>query len=130
MAPLSSMGASPLAGSGARRKGFGHSNGHHQTREGRQACDDPHRGRQPEGVGDDAGEQRADRVAEIAPESIDADRGRAPRRVRDVADGGEQGRVHHRRADSEERCADRKAHEARDTTTTPMPIACTHMPSR
>ena len=41
---------------------------------------------QSEHVGRHAGDERADGVAEIAPEAIDTDRGRAPRWRGDVAD--------------------------------------------
>ncbi len=45
-----------------------------------------------EQAGDDSGEQRADSEPAVAPEPVNADRGRAPGGVGDVADGGEQGR--------------------------------------
>src|SRR2546427_3421600 len=66
-----------------------------------------------ERVGGKAGEKRANGVAEIAPEPIHADRRRAPGRMRDVADGGEQGRIDHRRPQAEERRARRESREAR-----------------
>ena len=88
-----------------------------------------HMAAEAERVGGHAGEQRADGVAEVAPEPVDADRRRAPRRVRDVADGGEQRRVDHRRAEAEQRRADGEAGEAARTgRSRAMPTACTHMP--
>ena len=41
--------------------------------------------------------ERADGVAEVAPEPVDADRGRPPGGMGDVADRGEQRRIDHRR---------------------------------
>ena len=56
----------------------------------------------PRSVGDDAGEQRTDGEAAVAPEPVDADRAGAPGRVRHVADRGEQGGVDHRGAGAEQ----------------------------
>src|SRR6266568_3912203 len=54
------------------------------------------------GVGEDPGEQRADGEAAVAPQPVDADGAGAPGGVGDVADGGEQGRVDHRRAGTQQ----------------------------
>jgi hypothetical protein len=54
---------------------------------------------QAKSVGGEAREHRPDRVAEVAPQAIHADRRGAPARVGDVADRREQGRVHHRGAE-------------------------------
>ena len=59
-----------------------------------------------EAVGDEAGGERTDRVAEIAPEPIDAERAGTPGRMRGVGDGGDQARVDHRRAQAEQQAAD------------------------
>ena len=67
--------------------------------------DGPDRGGDAEGVGDDAGEDRADGEAAVAPEPVDADGAGAPVGVGDVADRGEQRRVDHRGADAEQRRA-------------------------
>ena len=64
-------------------------------------------------VGGHAGEQGADRVAEVAPEPVDADGRGPPDRVCDVSNGRQQRRIDHRRACAEERGADREAGEMR-----------------
>jgi hypothetical protein len=51
-----------------------HAKRHHQPRSKRERGDDPHCGREAERVRRHAGEQRADRIAEVAPESIYAHR--------------------------------------------------------
>ena len=86
-------------------------------------------GAQGRGVGGDAGDQRADRIAEVAPEPIHADGRCSPGRVRDVADRGEQRRIHHRRPEPEQDGADGEAREAATSAvTSAMPTACIHMP--
>ncbi len=65
-----------------------------------------------EGVGEQAGEQRADGEAAVAPEPVDADGAGPPGGVGDVADGGEQGRVDHGGAGAEQDGGDRPQREA------------------
>jgi hypothetical protein len=60
-------------------------------------------------VGEDAGEERADGEAAVAPEPVDADGAGAPAGVGDVADGGEQGGVDHGGADAEHDGAEAQA---------------------
>ena len=67
----------------------------------------PDRGAHAERVGDDPGQERSDGEAAVAPEAVDPDRARPPRRMGDVADGGEQRGVDHRCASAEERGAER-----------------------
>ena len=61
------------------------------------------RRRKPDEVCDDTGEQRADGIAEVTPESVHAEAGRAPRRVHMVGDGRQQCGIDHRRAESLQR---------------------------
>src|ERR671922_93071 len=63
------------------------------------------RGRHPRrgGVRAEAGDQRPEHEAEVAPEAVDADEPCTVARVAGVRDGGDQGRIHHRRAESEQR---------------------------
>ena len=67
--------------------GFGHPQGRDEPRGKGERGDQPHRSGKTERVGGKAGEQRADGVAEIAPETVDADGRRAPRGMDDIADG-------------------------------------------
>lgn len=53
-----------------------------------------------EGVGDNAGDERFDRITEVAPETVDTDCRGAPRRQRDVPDGSEERRIDHRSTDT------------------------------
>ena len=53
-------------------------------------------------IGDQAQRQRADAVAEVSPESIDAQAGATPVRVRNVADGCDQRRIEQRHTDTGE----------------------------
>ena len=50
--------------------------------------------------------QGGDRVAEVAPEPIDAKRAGAPSWMRGIGDGCDQARVDHRRAEAEQKAAD------------------------
>src|SRR5215210_8774296 len=58
--------------------------------------------RDPQGICDDPGRKGAHGVAEIPPETVDAQGARPPRGVRRVRDGGDQRRVDHRRAKPEQ----------------------------
>jgi hypothetical protein len=49
---------------------FRHAQGCHRARHECQRRNEPHRRLQAEGIGDDAGQQRTDRIAEITPQSI------------------------------------------------------------
>ena len=79
---------------------FLHAHSDEDARRGGQASDGPHGGGQAKGIGDDAGEEGADGVAEVAPQAVDAHRRRPPRGMGHVTDGGEQGRVDHGGADA------------------------------
>jgi hypothetical protein len=80
----------------------GHVAQHPQARGRRQARDDRDRAAVPEGVRDGAGDQRAQRVARVAPEAIDPDDGRARDRRDRVGHRGDQRRVDQRGAQSEQ----------------------------
>ena len=68
----------------------------------RQRGDDDDRCRERRGVGTETGDERAGDEAEVAPEPVDPDRLRALARPNGVRDGGEQGRIDHRGADTEQ----------------------------
>lgn len=53
--------------------GFVHADDDHETGYGGESGDAPYSGLDTEGVGDDTGENRADREASVAPEPVDAD---------------------------------------------------------
>ena len=65
-----------------------------------------------EPVGDDTGQQSADRETSVAPESVDADGRSPPARVSDVTDNREQRRIHHRGADPEDNRGERPGGES------------------
>ena len=88
-----------------------HPDGDHEAGTRRDRGDHPDGPGQADRVGGEASQERTDGVAEVTPEAIDADRRGAPARVGDVADGGEEGRVDHGGADTEQRLGDGKAGE-------------------
>src|SRR5262249_24972384 len=61
-----------------RRAGPSHRSNHHEPRRQRQRRHQMDGPRHPDDISDRAGEQGADRVSEIAPESIDSEARRAP----------------------------------------------------
>src|SRR5207237_269475 len=58
-------------------------------------------------VGDDTRRERPDRVTEVSPESIDAQRAGPPCRVRGIGDGRDQAWIDHRRADAKQETAEK-----------------------
>ncbi len=84
---------------------LGQTHGGGQSRGDREGGHHEDRGRHAEAIGQDPGCQRADRIAEIPPEPVDAHRRPSPGRAPDVADHGKQCGIHHRRAQAE---ADRR----------------------
>src|SRR5207245_11741606 len=76
---------------------------------------------EPNEVRDNAREQRADGVAEVAPESVDAEAGGAPRRMGMVCDRGQQGGIDHRRAESLEYSPEQPCRIGRDEDRQPDP---------
>src|SRR4051812_9118715 len=76
------------------RRGLVHPDRNDEPRNRGERGDRPDRCFDADEVSDDPGEQRTDGVAHVAPQPVDADGSGAPARVRDVADCGEQGRVH------------------------------------
>src|SRR5258708_21034503 len=93
----------PLAGEQAAWVRFVHAYRGEQAGRGGEDGDDPDRGDQAPGAGDGSGQQGADREAAVAPQAVDPDGAGAPRGVGGVPDGGQEGGVHQRGADSEER---------------------------
>src|SRR5436309_11230167 len=77
-----------------------------ETRDERERRDEVDGCRDTDEVRDSAREQCPDGVSEIAPESVDAEAGRAPRGVRMVRDRSEERRVDYRRAEPLQRGAD------------------------
>lgn len=92
--------------------GLVHAHEDQDARCGGERCDGPDGDADVEGVGKDAGEEGTDGEASVSPEPVDADRPGTPGRVGDVADGCEQGRVHHRGAGAEQHCGGRPDGEA------------------
>jgi hypothetical protein len=64
--------------------------------------DDDDRRLSGQGVGAEAGDERAEDEAEVAPEAVDADDAGAVARLRRVRDGGDQRRVDERRSGAEQ----------------------------
>src|SRR3990167_6512025 len=81
---------------------FAHDDGYYRSRQERDDADRQDRCTEAEVVCDEAGRQRADGVAQVTPEPIDAQRASTPGRVRGVGHGCNQARVHHRRAQAEQ----------------------------
>lgn len=96
-----------------------HAHSDHDARSEGERGDQPHRGGKTERIGSDGREKCADGVAEITPEPVHAHRRGAPRGVCDVADGREQSRVDHRRADAEQE--PRRPRNPRSSTRSPPP---------
>src|SRR6516165_1335 len=82
--------------------GLVHADGHHEPGNGGEGGDYPDRREDPERVRDQAGQQRANGEPAVAPQPVHTYRTRTPGRMRNVAHGGEQGRVDHRGADAEQ----------------------------
>src|SRR6266542_2594516 len=82
--------------------GFVHANRGEDAGGGGEGGDGGGGGADAVGVGEDAGEQGADGEATVAPQAVDADGAGAPGGMCDVADGGEQGRVHEGGAGAEQ----------------------------
>ena len=81
-----------------------HSSRHDQARHRSERGDDEDRGLFVDGIRDDADDDTAHGVAEVAPEAIDADGGRAPGGVGAVADRGDECGIDQRGADPYGQC--------------------------
>lgn len=79
-----------------------HPDQHDDARDGGHDHDKPDGRREAGGVGDDTGDDGTNSEAEVAPETMDPNRGATPDRLRDVSDGRQQGRVDRRGAEPQE----------------------------
>ena len=105
------------------RTSLGHRDGGQRPGGEGERSDGGDRRRRPESIGQDAGGKRAESVAEIAPEAIDAERTRAPGGVGSVRNRGDQRRIDHRGAEAEQHAGDeppaRSSASPRSGTTRP-----------
>jgi hypothetical protein len=85
-----------------RSSRFPHSHGNEQARCKRQRRYEPDRGSHAQEVGGDPGEQRSNRITQVAPETVHADGSGPPGRVGDIANSGEQRRIHHCRPEAQQ----------------------------
>ncbi|QCB97475.1 hypothetical protein E5206_11575 [Arthrobacter sp. PAMC25564] len=82
--------------------GAAHPYSHDDSRQCGEDTHDGDRRRDAVGIGEDAGEECADGESAVAPQPVDPYRAGTPDRVRDVADGGQQGGVDHGGAGAEQ----------------------------
>src|SRR5262249_40046403 len=83
-----------------------HQEGDDRARGECQRCDCSDRPGHSENVGDDSGGKCTDRVAKVAPKSINTERACLPSRLRSIGNCGNQTRIYHRGADAEQQAAD------------------------
>ena len=83
-----------------------------RTRGEGESADSGDRPGSAEQVGHDSGRERADRVAQVAPEAVDAERARPPGRMGGVGDGGDERRIDHGGAEPEQHAGDEPPAEA------------------
>jgi O-acetylserine/cysteine efflux transporter len=113
LSSLPLLGAKPASRPGSGRPGLVHAHGDDEPGRGGERRDHPDGREDAERVGDPAGEQRADGEPAVAPQAVDPYRPSPPRRVRDVADDGQQRWVDHRGAGAEQHRGDRSGGERR-----------------
>src|ERR1041385_1377267 len=89
-----------------------HGDGDDNTRQEGQSADYHNRPNETKSVGDEAGGKRANGIAHIAPEAVDAERTSAPSWMRSIGDGSDQSRIDHGRTDSKKKACNEPPHKA------------------
>src|SRR5499427_10453369 len=83
------------------KRRLAHDDGYDDPRSERQPGNCSDGPRESEQIGNDSGGERANGVAKVAPEAIDAEGASPPGGMRRIRDGGNQARIHHRRPNPE-----------------------------